>query len=717
MLKVKRSVLLRYCVSILAVGLALLLSLPLRPLIHPAPHLLVAMAVVVSAWYGGPGSSLPAALFGGLAPYSLFVPPTYSVVAFLLALVLIGLLSEAGKRARERLRTARGELETPGPERTGELAIANEALRAEIADRRRAEEALRQSEKRFQDLFENSPDAIFVEDLDGNVLDVNRASCRLHGMERQSLIGKNVLELVPPDKREWVARNFAEQLRGERDYIESFSWTQDGRTIPVELRSTPIDYSGEPAVLFHVRDITERKRAEEKIRKLNADLERRVAERTEQLEAANKLKDELLVREQAARAMAEQANRIKDEFLATVSHELRTPMTSILGWAHVLRKGGIDEVNTARALDTIERNAKSQTQIINDLLDVSRIITGKLRLDVRPVKLAPIVDSAVEVVRPAAGAKGIQLKMSFDPSLSPVSADPDRLQQIIWNLLSNAIKFTPCGGLVEVRLGRVGSQAQISVSDTGEGISPEFLPFVFDHFRQADSSYTRKQGGLGLGLAIVRHLVELHGGEVKAESKGEGNGATFTVNLPLIKLQAADPMARDHTERDSTAVVGSPPTSSQRGFSDKRTADIRLRGKESATFDEQSEMLKGLRVLVVEDEPSTLEMLIAVIKQYGAEAKPAATAGEALAALESWRPDIIVSDIGMPEEDGYAMIGKVRALEPERGGRIPAVALTGYARVEDRLRALSAGYQMHVAKPVEPTELAIVVASLAGRTV
>ncbi|MDQ3815448.1 MAG: PAS domain S-box protein, partial [Armatimonadota bacterium] len=388
---------------------------------------------------------------------------------------------------------------------------------------------------------------------------------------------------------------------------------------------------------------------------------------------------------------AQEANRAKDEFLAMLSHELRTPLTSMLGWAQLLRSGKLDKETSERALETIERNTKAQAQLIEDLLDLSRIITGKLRLEVRPTELAPVIEAALDAARPAADAKNIQLQLVINPNVGLVPGDADRLQQIVWNLLSNAIKFTPKGGRVEVRLERVNSQAAITISDTGQGINLEFLPFVFDRFRQADMGLTRRHGGLGLGLAIVKHLVELHGGTVHADSPGEGGGSTFTVKIPLIPVRAgqAEAPGEPHAQRTGAAPY-QPPTIS----------------------------LKGVRVLLVDDEADARELLTTILEGAGAEVRTAGSSPQALEvfeALEQWRPDVLVSDIGMPSQDGYSLIRRVRSLPPERGGQIPAVALTAYARAEDRLRALSAGYQMHVPKPVEPNELPLVVASLVGR--
>jgi len=417
----------------------------------------------------------------------------------------------------------------------------------------------------------------------------------------------------------------------------------------------------------------------------NAGLYREAQGAVTAREEALLVRDEILRREQAAREEAEAANRAKDEFLATVSHELRTPLNAILGWAHMLRANKLDPTTRSRALETIERNAKSQAQLVEDILDVSRIVTGKLRLDVGPVELAGVVESAIDAVRPAASAKEIRIELILDPRAGPVSGDPNRLQQVVWNLAANAVKFTSKGGVVQVRLERVGSHVEIVVSDTGQGISPEFLPFVFERFRQADATSTRRHGGLGLGLAIARHLTEMHGGTIQAESSGVGMGATFIVRLPLIAAR----IDRPDQERVHSAASGP-------------LAIEPLR-------------LEGVSVLVVDDERDTREMLKIMIGQLGAQVRACASSKDALNLLGEWRPDVIVSDIEMPDEDGYELIRKVRRSETDRGvSRVPAVALTAYGRVEDRLRALAAGYQTHIAKPAEPAELAMVISSLAG---
>jgi signal transduction histidine kinase/CheY-like chemotaxis protein len=388
----------------------------------------------------------------------------------------------------------------------------------------------------------------------------------------------------------------------------------------------------------------------------------------------------LLAREQRAREEAEAANRMKDEFLATLSHELRTPLNAVLGWAVTLRTARVDAATSARALEAIERNARAQSQLIEDLLDISRIVSGKLRLEVRVMDPITVVEAAIEAMRPAAAVKDQALVTTLDPRAGPVWADPDRLQQVVWNLLSNAIKFTPKGGRVEVSLRQVDGSVEIAVSDTGQGIAPELLPHVFERFRQADSSSTRKQGGLGIGLALVRHLVELHGGVVTAESPGVGQGATFRARLPLVR-----PAGDDET-RPPMRLLGPAPALSS---------------------------LTGVRVLVVDDEHDTLEMFDGILAVAGAEVRRATGTTPAIELLAGWRPDVIVSDIEMPNENGYAFIRRLRALPPEAGGTVPAVAVTAHGGVVDRIRVLSAGFQMHVPKPVEPAELIAAVAALA----
>jgi signal transduction histidine kinase len=400
-----------------------------------------------------------------------------------------------------------------------------------------------------------------------------------------------------------------------------------------------------------------------------------------ELQRSEEARGQLLLRAERARTDAEAANRIKDEFLATLSHELRTPLTSLLGWSSVLREAKRDEKVLTQGLEAIDRNARVQAQLIDDLLDVSRIVSGKLNLEVRPLDITSVARAAINVVRPAAEAKEISLDYWAEPGLGAISADSARLHQIIWNLLSNAVKFTPHGGKICVRVEQDGADARVTVKDTGQGIEPEFLPRVFDRFLQADSSTTRSFGGLGLGLAIVRHLVELHGGTVSAESEGLNKGATFSATFPLLT---------ERTEPVSVAHAG-----------------------EMSVLENQS--LDGLRVLLVDDEPEAREIISTVMTRTGAEVTACKSASEALATLLEWKPDVILSDIAMPDEDGYSFIGKVRSLPREKGGATPAAALTAYARDVDRTQALAAGYQMHIAKPIAATQLVTIVARLAGR--
>jgi signal transduction histidine kinase len=390
---------------------------------------------------------------------------------------------------------------------------------------------------------------------------------------------------------------------------------------------------------------------------------------------------QLYAQEQEARAQAEEASRLKDEFLATVSHELRTPLTAFLGYAELLQRRRRDEAYVARTAEKMLQAARAQAELIEDLLDVSRIVSGKLRIEPGPVALPDVIHAALDTVRPTVEAKGLHVQTELDPAAGAVLGDAGRLQQVVWNLLSNAAKFTPVGGGVEVRLRRDGAHAELSVRDTGQGIAPEFLPFVFDRFRQADSSSQRAHGGLGLGLAIVRHLVELHGGAVAAASAGPGRGATFTVRLPLA---APDP---------SAATAPPDPAGLARG--------------------EAGGALRGLRVLVVDDQPSILDLIEELLAAEGATVRSCSTAREALALARGWRPDVLVSDIAMPAEDGYWLIERVRALPPDAGGATPALALTAYVRMEDRLRVLAAGFDLYAPKPVDPAELRAMVLRLA----
>jgi signal transduction histidine kinase/ActR/RegA family two-component response regulator len=409
------------------------------------------------------------------------------------------------------------------------------------------------------------------------------------------------------------------------------------------------------------------------------------AEVTHRFRMMERDREELLASERAARSEAERANRMKDEFLATLSHELRTPLNAIVGWAQMLKGGRLDPASADRGIEVIDRNARLLSQLVSDLLDMSRITSGKLRLDVQPVDPWAVIEAAIESVQRAADAKGIVIFRRLGGPCEPLLADPGRIQQVVWNLLSNAIKFTPRGGRVEVALECGDASLEISVSDTGCGIRPEFLPHLFGRFRQADPATTRHHGGLGLGLSICRHLVELHGGTVRASSAGEGQGATFTVTLPTAALREAP------AEVTPTAPRASPPP---------------------APFEATS--LAGLRILVVDDEPDARDLVQRILGEYGAEILVAGSAAEAMELFLKRPPDVLVSDIGMPDVDGYDLIRRVRALPPDEGGAVAAVALTAFARPEDRARAERAGYQAHVSKPVEGTELCATIARAAG---
>ncbi|MEH2363938.1 hybrid sensor histidine kinase/response regulator [Nostoc sp.] len=546
-----------------------------------------------------------------------------------------------------------------------ELFKKTEAVKQQAAQLVAVNAELRQSEERLRSLSTCSPVGIFEIDTEGGCRYTNPRYQAICGLKAAESLEKRWLESVHPEDRERAIASWSDYIRQGRDYSEEFRFqTANGIIRWVQVRSSPM-LSGQGELLGYVgtlEDITERKQAEE----VRAQV----------------------IREQTARQEAEAANRMKDEFLAVLSHELRTPLTSMLGWSKILRSKKLDEKATSRALEAIERNAISQMQLIEDILDVSRIIRGQLRLNVSAVNLISVMEAALEAVRPLAEPKDIKLNTVLDTSVGSVYGDPARLQQVVWNLLTNAIKFTPKGGRVEVNLLVVcgeGEQtthkyAQIQVIDTGIGISSEFLPKVFERFRQADSTTTRSHNGLGLGLAIVRHLVELHKGTIFAQSAGTGQGATFTVRLPLLQDNRGSRVSREAAGEISSPVASMP--------------------------------LAGLRVLVVDDEADTRNFLSFMFEEYGAIAIAVASVDEALAIVEQAKPDILISDIGMSEQDGYTLIRKLRSLEPEKGGRIPAIALTAYTREEDRLEALRAGFQQHLSKPIDPTKLIAMVANV-----
>jgi len=542
--------------------------------------------------------------------------------------------------------------------------------------RRRAEEALRKQSDWLRVTLSSIGDAVISTDVEGHVTFMNPVAESLTGWGEAEAMGRSltdIFQILNEESRQPV-ENPALRALSSVTIVGLANHTiliaKDGTEWPIDDTAAPIrSQEGEVlGVVLVFRDISERKRMESE-------------------------RERLLSSAQAAQKEAEQANRLKDEFLATASHELRTPLTAVVGWSRMLRTGKLDAENSARALEAIERNATLQTKLIDDLLDVSRIITGKLILDRRAIEMAHVLSDAVNTVRPAADAKHITIVTSFDAETGPVLGDANRLQQVVWNLLSNAVKFTPKNGRIEVGLQRVNSQAEISVRDSGEGISSEFLPYVFDRFRQGDGKTTRLHSGLGLGLAIVRQLVELHGGTVNAHSDGPGRGATFEMRLPVLSINL---------------VPGSKSALSASTLTGARVTD--------GLSIECQPRLDGVRVLVVDDDSDTRQMLKAVLSECQAHVIIAASAAEAIEEIERRKPDVLVSDLGMPEQDGYELIKKVRGMESaDHTARIPALALTAYAKAEDRVRALASGYQVHLSKPVEPAEFVLVVANLAGR--
>lgn len=607
-----------------------------------------------------------------------------------------------------------------------ENIVGGIAVVYDITERKRVEEAAQEAHQRLNFHVENSPLAVIEWDSDFRVSRWSTSAERLFGWTAEEVIGKHVSEwhFVFDEDADAVAQVTQRQRVGAEQLgvLHNRNYTRDGSVLYCEWYNSVLrDEGGElVSVLSLVLDVTTRNLAEE--------------------ERAN-----LLARERDLRQQAEQADRLKDEFLATLSHELRTPLTSILGWATLIRTGEVDRAeNLDRALEIIERNARSQARLIDDLLDVSRIITGNLQLEVHPLNLAPIIEAAIDALRPAAGAKGIQIKTKLDPRSCLVSGDANRLRQVIWNLLMNAIKFTQRGGRVTLRLdcvpfasgassistspsGPLTSFARLTINDTGDGITPEFLPYVFHRFRQEEGSISRKAGGLGLGLAVVRHLVELHGGSVSAESPGPGQGSTFTVDLPL----AAD-------RRDGQVTSADPARALNRRSGDNHRANGETGGgaKELETAagvgvsDQAAGVgappLAGVRVLLVEDDDDSRGLLSLILERFGAEVVAVASSTAAIDSFMQETPDVVVSDIGMAEEDGYQLIRKLRSM-PVQGSLlphssdaslpalVPAIALTGYATNKDRDRALSAGYQLHVAKPVEPDDLVAAIVALLDR--
>ncbi|HMF58658.1 MAG TPA: PAS domain S-box protein [Pyrinomonadaceae bacterium] len=770
---IPRSPLLRYAIALLSVALATLLRFSLAPVLgNQAPFFTYIIATMVTAWAGGFGPAVLSIILGALISAYFFIIPSWSpsissktiIINFslyLLISLIAAFLSRAMHKARQRAevlafvvessddaiigktldgiltnwnrgaeklygytaseaigrhisflvpqqlrsqvddimdRIGRGEhinhLDTQRLRKDGTLVevsvtispiqsedgevIGASAIARDITARKELERKLARlvteiggQRERLDAIVSNVPGVVWEAwgEPDESSQRINFVSDYVEKMLGYSveewLATPNFwLTIVHPEDREMAAATAVQHFEQGGADVNRFRWVaKDGRIVDVESQSIIMqDEHGRPVGMRGVTmDITERKRSERE-------------------------REELLRRERKAREVAESANRLKDEFLATVSHELRTPLTAILGWSLILRSKQLDEISAEHALEVIERNARIQKQIIDDLLDVSRIISGKLRLNVGRIDLAPVLLSAIDAVRLAAEAKEIQIQTEFDHIGVNVSGDPDRLQQVIWNLLSNAVKFTPKGGRVEIGLYQEDSHAEIVVRDTGSGIRPDFQPFLFDRFRQADSSTTRIHGGLGLGLAIVRHLVELHGGTVEAASDGEGKGSVFTVQLPV-----------------------------QPQVSDMRTpAPVIAEAHENADLMdiECHPNLEGLKIMVVDDDPDALALLSTILAGCGAEVITASSAAQALELLGNSSPHVLLCDIGMPDEDGYALIKKIRAGRAGRNSNLPAVAVTAYARSEDRVRALAEGFQAHVAKPPEPNELLAIVASL-----
>jgi PAS domain S-box-containing protein len=558
-------------------------------------------------------------------------------------------------------------------DRDGELLGFAKVTR-DLTQRRQHEESVRQSEERFRLLVEGVTDyAIFMLDVNGHVATWNSGAARIKGFRADDIIGQHFRKFYPQDIAEsgWPEHELRVAAAEGRFVDEGWRVRKDGSKFWAHVTITALrDEAGRLRGFAKLtRDLTERKR-------------------TEALEASGAERDRLLEAERGARMLAQRTARMKDEFLATLSHELRTPLNAILGWTQLIRKDAIARPDDLqRGMEVIERNARAQVRLIDDLLDLSRIMSGRFRLDVQQVSLAEIVRGALDSIEPAAQTKGVRLESVLDPRSVIVSADPARLQQVFWNLLSNAVKFTPKGGRVQVLLQRVNSHIEFSVTDSGIGIPAGFLPHVFERFSQKDSSTHREYGGLGLGLAISKQLVDLHGGSIHAKSLGEGHGATFVVVLPLIMLgKETDRPARVHPSaaEDLSEAVPVP-------------------------------KLDGVSALVVDDEADARELIQRVLEKQGASVTLAGSAEEALRMLETYQPDVLISDIGMPGMDGYQFMKRMRAGETSQR-RTPALALTAFARADDRKHAILAGYQAHLSKPFDMAELAIVVAGLVGRT-
>jgi PAS domain S-box-containing protein len=528
-----------------------------------------------------------------------------------------------------------------------------------LAERRTTERD--ESESRYRALAELCPDVMYV-NVDGRICYVNEAAVRFFGAKDASeMLGRSPISLAAPSSRDRVAARSTElKSIGQVAVVQQEEWQRlDGSVVPVEAAAAVVPWQGTTGILVMLRDVSERRHAEE-------------------------VRTRLLASERTARSAAEHANSMKDEFLATLSHELRTPLTAIVGWSQILLRGRTSEAEMSHGLEAIDRNTRALTKLVEDLLDMSSILSGKFRLEMQLLTPLPIVQAAIETLKPTAEAKRIHVKARLDPQTGRVRGDANRLQQIVWNLLTNAVKFTPEDGTVSVTLDEVDGHVRICVADTGPGISADFLPFMFDRFRQADASIRRKHSGLGIGLAIVKQLAEMHGGEVFVQNTGH-DGTTFVVTLPMAIKPERNGQDTQAEQPDGCRV------SSSNGKVD----------------------LSVVKVLVVDDEPDTCRVIKWALSQYRADVVTATSAAEALPLIEASAPDILISDIGMPEVDGYELLKRIRSLP---GGReIPAIALTAFARPEDEAKSLAAGYSVHISKPITPDALSAAVASLAER--
>jgi PAS domain S-box-containing protein len=680
---------LRYGAAVLLVGAAILFKWALDRLIRvETPFLLCFASVMVAAYYGGLGPGLLATLLSAVLTDVLWFRSSATPAAgghahtiiFAVEGALISLICGAMHLARRRATARKAETEAA----RAELRVSEDALRGSRAEARSLGESLARSEAEARDrdarelgIIEEVKDyAIFLAGPDGAVTTWNAGARRTFGYAEAEIVGRNARVLfTSEDQSAGVPEEELETARRDgRASDDRWMMRKDGSRfyaggVTTALRDPDGNVRGFTKVL---RDLTERQRHEQE-------------------------RDALLAAEHAARAEAEAANHVKDEFLAVVSHELRTPLAAILLWSKMLQaRHATMDPELAEGLATIVQSAKAQQHLIEDLLDLSRMMSGRLRMNVRDTELVPVVQAGIEAVRPMAEARGLAINADLDERAGVVRADPDRIQQVLWNLLSNAVKFTDRGGRVGVRLVRLDDHVRIEVNDTGQGIAPQFLPHLFDRFRQEQMGPTRNYGGLGLGLAIARQLVQLHGGTIAAESAGEGRGATFTVELPLADLRP--PAAGEATGPGRQPVQPLAPTS-------PRVA-------------RPSAVLSGVRVLLVEDDTATRRVMQWALEQYEASVTAAASADEALAAVAAAGAgafDVVLSDIAMPGKDGYALLREVRASEAAGRPRVPAIAFTAYAREDDKARALAAGFQRHLPKPVEPGQLVAAILEVLGR--